>query len=230
MQWIACMAHIKHDQIEYIKGYIDNRFTEYIIAMETSTKVGEHMHFLLLTDDPSLYHKFAQNVFKQKYRLRGRATKGKCRQYGKMKEIENIHRMMMYTVKDKNCIIKVQDKAAVEKAFEESFQKVDNLGRLDKIMEDYIDENKTEHYKAGHKGVYDPDGFAINRYELIKHYTYSYFTIFEKVPSKNMIINAVIRYFGKSQIGWYLSMHGKQFTYQADESTIYFKKNDLNKK
>ncbi len=229
MQWIACMAHIKHDQIEYIKGYIDNRFDEYIIGMETSPKVGEHMHFLLLSEDTSQYHKFAQNVFKQKYKLRGKAVKGKCRQYGKVKKIEDIHRMMMYTVKDKNCIIKVTDKKAIEKALEESFEKVDNLGKLDKIMEEYINAEKTEHYKPDHKGHYEADGFAINRYELIQHYTYSYFTIFERVPSKNMIINAVIRYFGKSQIGWYLSMHGKQFTHQSDEATIYFKK-DLEKK
>ncbi len=222
MQWIACMAHIKHDQIEYVKNYIDNRFTEYIIGMETAPKVGEHMHFLLLTEDTSQYHKFAQNVFKQKYKLRGKAVKGKCRQYGKLKQIEDIHRMMMYTVKDKNCIIKVTDKKAVEKAMEESFEKVDNLGKLDKIMEEYIANEKTEHGKwVGQELV--PDGFAINRYELIKHYTYSYFEIFEKVPSKNMIINAVIRYFGKSQIGWYLSMHGKQFTHQTEEVTIYFK-------
>ncbi len=223
MNWIACMAHIKHDQIEYITGYIDNRFDEYIIAMETSPKVGEHMHFLLLTDDPSLYHKFAQNVFKQKYKLRGKATKGLCRQYGKVKEIENINRMMMYTVKDQNCIIKVTDMKQVEKALEESFQKVDNLGKLDKIMKEYIDENKQEEYKEKN-GSYEPNGFVINRFKLIEHYTYSYFTIFEKVPSKNMIINAVIRYFGKSQVSWYLSLHGKQFTNFSDDSHIYFKK------
>ncbi len=227
MDWIACMAHIKHDQIEYIKEYIDKRFDEYIISMETAIKVGEHMHFLLKTSDLSSYHKFAQNVFKQKYKLRGKATKGQCRQYGKVKEIDSIRKMMAYTVKDGNCIIKVNDKKQVERAIMESFQKVDNLGKLDKIMKDYIDENKTEEYKEKH-GVYEPNGFALNRYEFIKHYTYSYFTIFEKVPSKNMIINAVIRYFGKTEIGWYLSMHGKQFTPFSDQSHIYFKK-DLEK-
>ncbi len=135
--------------------------------------------------------------------------------------------MISYTVKDGNCIIKVDDKKQVERAIMESFQKVDNLGKLDKIMKDYIDENKTEEYKEKH-GVYEPNGFALNRYEFIKHYTYSYFTIFEKVPSKNMIINAVIRYFGKTEIGWYLSMHGKQFTPFSDQGHIYFKK-DLEK-
>ena len=223
MDWIACMAHIKHDQVEYLKGYIDNRFDEYIIAMETSHKVGEHFHFLLKTSDPSLYHKLAQNVFKQKYKLRGRATTGKCRQYGKVKEIEDISKMMSYTVKDGNCIIKVEDKKQVERAVMESFQKVDNLGKLDKIMKEYIDENKKKEYKEKH-GSYEPDGFAIDRYKFIEHYTYSYFTIFEKVPSKNMIINAVVKYFGKSQIGWYLSLHGKQFTPFSDQSLIYFGK------
>lgn len=222
MDWIACMAHIKHDQIEYIKKYIDNRFSEYIIAMEVSSTVGEHMHFLLKPEDQDSYHKLAQNVFKQKYKLRGKATKGKCRQYGKVKEIENIQKMMAYTVKDGNCIIKVEDKKQIETALMESFQKVDNLGKLDKIMKEYIDENKTKEYKEKY-GTYEPDGFALDRYKFIEHYTYSYFTIFEKVPSKNMIINAVIRYFGKSQISWYLSMQGKQFTPFSDQSTIYLK-------
>jgi len=217
------MAHIKHDQIEYIKEYIDNRFTEYIIAMETAPTVGEHMHFLLKAEDQDSYHKLAQNVFKQKYKLRGRARQGLCRQYGKLKKIENIKKMMSYTVKDGNYISKVEDKALVEKAFHESYEKVDNLGKLDKIMKEYIDENKTEEYKQNGKAL-DPDGFAINRYQLIEHYTYAYFTIFEKVPSKNMIINAVIKYFGKSQIRWYLIMHGKQFTNFSGMETIYFKK------
>lgn len=223
MDWIACMAHIKHDQIEYLKGYIDNRFDEYIIAMETSPKVGEHVHFLLKTDDPSLYHKLAQNVFKQKYKLRGRATKGKCRQYGKVKEIEHINKMMSYTVKDGNCIIKVNDKKQVEKAIEESFQKVDNLGKLDKIMKEYIDGNKEKAYKEAKDGFFEPDGYSLDRYKFIEHYTYSYFTIFEKVPSKNMIINAVIKYFGKTEIRWYLSLHGNNFTPFSDQSLIYFK-------
>ncbi len=223
MDWIACMAHIKHDQIEYIKKYIDNRFTEYIIAMEVGSKVGEHMHFLLKPQDEDSYHKLAQNVFKQKYKLRGRAQKGLCRQYGKVKEIENIQRMMAYTVKDGNCIIKVEDKKQVEQAIMESFQKVDNLGKLDKIMKEYIDANKKEEYKQAHAGAYEPDGYVIDRYKFIEHYTYNYFKIFEKVPSKNMIINAVIRYFGKSQISWYLSMHGKQFTPFSDQSLIYLK-------
>ncbi len=222
MNWIACMAHIKHDQIEYITKYIDNRFVEYIISMETAPTVGEHMHFLLKAEDQDSYHKLAQNVFKQKYKLRGRATKGACRQYGKVKNIEDIKKMMSYTVKDGNYIAKVDDMEVVEKAFQESYEKVDNLGKLDKIMKEYIDENKTEEYKEKN-GSYEPNGFAINRYKLIEHYTYSYFTIFEKVPSKNMIINAVVKYFGKSQIGWYLSMHGKQFTNFSDQSSIYFK-------
>ena len=102
MSWIACMAHIEHSNREYIKGYIANRFTDYIIAYETSDKVGEHIHFILWAEQQNDYHKLCQNVFKKKFTLRGRATKGKCRQYGKVKNIEHINKMMAYTVKDKN--------------------------------------------------------------------------------------------------------------------------------
>lgn len=208
MSWIACMAHIKHDQKEILEKYVTNRFTQYIIAYETSPKVGEHIHFLLWAEELEDYHKLAQNIFKRKYNLRGKATKGKCRQYGKVKEIEDIDRMMAYTVKDKNVTYKIDDSNIdqISKAFATSFQKNDNLTRLNNILLQYIDENKAQEYKDDGYGGHDPvaDSFSLCRRQFITKYTTTYFELFEKVPTRNMIINAVVKYDTKKGIQWYL--------------------------
>ncbi len=208
MSWIACMAHIKHDQKETVENYVTLRFTQYIIAYETSLKVGEHIHFLLWAEDEEDYHKFAQNIFKRKYKLRGKAIKNKCRQYGKVKEIEDIDRMMAYTVKDKNVTYKIDEcnKEQIRKAFATSFQKNDNLTRLNNIMLKYIDEEKKQEYKEDGYGCHAPvaNSFSLSRSKFITKYTTTYFELFEKVPTRNMIINATVKYDKKNGIAWYL--------------------------
>lgn len=209
MSWIACMAHIKHTERTYIKGYIDNRFTDYIIAYETSPKVGEHIHFILWAENPQDYHKLCQNVFKQKYNLRGRATKNSCRQYGKVKKIEDIDKMMSYTVKDKNCDYKVGahlTKDDIKAAFDKSYKKEDNLYKLEKIMLEYINEKKSQEFKADDSGCYYPvaNRFSLNRGQFITKYTTVYFELFGKVPTRNMLINAVVKYDRQNGIRWYL--------------------------
>jgi hypothetical protein len=203
------MAHIKHTEREYIRKYIENRFTDYIIAYETSIKVGEHIHFLLWADNPNDYHKFCQNVFKQKYNLRGRATKNLCRQYGKIKQIENIEKMMAYTVKDKNCDYKMGahlTKDDIKAAFDSSYKKEDNLEKLNKIMLEYINEKKSQEFKEDGTGCYDPvpGRFSLNRSQFITKYTTVYFEVFGKVPTRNTVINAVVKYDRVNGVRWYL--------------------------
>lgn len=221
-KWIACMAHIKHSNREYIKGYIDNRFEEYIIAYEKSDKVGEHIHFLLWSENPTDYHKLAQNVFKQKFTLRGKATKGKCRQYGKVKNIENIQKMMSYTVKDENCDIKSGPNLTpeiIEEAFQLSFKKEDNLAKIKKALEEYIENEKSQFYKETCTGDYVPDGFTLDRHGFAKEYTRVYMELFERAPTRNMIINQIIKY-DKDGISWYLETIGLGYCSAAMNKTI----------
>ncbi len=216
-KWIACMAHIKHAERDYIKKYIENRYTDYIIAYENSAKVGEHIHFMLWSEDPKDYSRLVQNVFKNKYRLRGRATKGLCRQYGKVKEIEKLEKMMSYTVKDKNVDYKVGDnltKEDVATAISNSYKREDNLGKLNKIMQEYIDAEKEDNTLVPWDGTKQlgfnkkidphPTNFTLNRSRFVTKYTETYFEIFEKVPTRNMIINAVVKYDKRGGIKWYL--------------------------
>jgi hypothetical protein len=204
MSWIACMAHIKHEHKEYIESYIDNRFTQYIIAYETSPKVGEHIHFILWAEDAEDYHKLATAVFRQKFKLRGKAVSKKCRQYGKVKEIEDINKMMAYTVKDSNVTYKINDenKEQLALAFETSFKKNDKLTQLNNIMLKYIDYEKREQYNH-HDDTPCPGEYDYSRSNFIKEYTKQYYTLFEKVPTRNMLINAVVKY-DKNGIEWYL--------------------------
>ncbi len=216
-KWIACMAHIPHENREYIKKYISNRFTDYIIAYETSSKVGEHIHFLLWSEDTKDYPRLVQNVFKNKFNLRGKATKNKCRQYGKVKNIENLDKMMAYTVKDEhvdyNCCEKLKEEEMI-KAISASYKKEDNLDKLDKIMLKYIDDEKEDDTLQSYDGTKQlgfnkknnphPTNFTLNRNRFIKKYTQTYFEIFKKVPTRNMIINAVVKYDTRGGIDWYL--------------------------
>lgn len=230
-QWIACMAHIPHSEREYIKKYISNRYTEHIIAYEHSEKVGEHIHFLLWSEDKDDYSRLVNNVFKRRYKLRGRATKGACRQYGKVKEIENIRKMMAYTVKDKNVDIMTGphlSKETIAQAFEQSFQKNDNLGKLDKIMRKYIDDEKQKEYSESYDGSIHlafntkikPTKFTLNRYKFVTKYTETYFEIFEKVPTRNMIINAVVKYDTRGGIKWYLDTVGVLTPYNSYDMKV----------
>ncbi len=48
------------------------------------------------------YAKFSKRVFIQKFKLRGRATKGCPRQYGKVKDIQSLDKAAAYSIKDGN--------------------------------------------------------------------------------------------------------------------------------
>ena len=91
------MAHIPHTEKEYIKEQLSS--FKYLFGMETSEY--EHYHFLVEMTDKE-YHSFSKRVFKDKYKLRGRAIKGSPRQYGKEKKINDIQKVARYTCKDKN--------------------------------------------------------------------------------------------------------------------------------
>ena len=195
MSWVACMAHIEHSNKEYVDGYIDNRFTDYIIAYETSEVVGEHIHFLLWAENKNDYHNLCQNVFKKKFTLRGKATKGKCRQYGKVKKIETINRMMAYTVKDENVVYKLGEHLTpddIKKAFDTSFKKEDKLDKYNNLMIKYIDNVKEA----------QRDGHFSNRNDLIEAIIENYWEIYEKLPGRQFQLNQVYKY--EKNTRWYM--------------------------
>lgn len=116
------MAHINHEHIDYVETTLNNYgIGNYIIAMEETTY--QHMHFLVQMTDED-YHKFSKRVFKDKFKLRGRAVKGEPRQYGKIHNIEDIEKAKAYTCKDGNLRTNMTD-AQIQKYVDASFEKED---------------------------------------------------------------------------------------------------------
>ena len=78
----------------------------YIVGLEKSENThqetnGEHFHFCVEMTELD-YNKYRKRCFIDKFGLRGQAKLGQPRQYGKVKQIENIVRMKAYTIKDGN--------------------------------------------------------------------------------------------------------------------------------
>lgn len=94
------MAHINKDNFEYLEEtLLEYDIGHYIIAFEH--KNYDHFHFYCQMTEIH-YHRFAKRVFKDKFKLRGRAKDGLPRQYGKVKSVENHEKMLSYTLKDEN--------------------------------------------------------------------------------------------------------------------------------
>jgi hypothetical protein len=84
------------------------------------------------------YAKFSKRVFIDKFKLKGRATKGCPRQYGKIKDIRDLDRAAAYSIKDGNIRTNMgQDRIAAlaELAYE---KKTDDI--VAKLIE-YVDDN-----------------------------------------------------------------------------------------
>jgi hypothetical protein len=64
------MAHIHEDQFDVLEDIIKSYETKYLISLEVEPY--HHYHFIAYLSDGE-YHKFAKNVFIDKYNLRGRS-------------------------------------------------------------------------------------------------------------------------------------------------------------
>lgn len=96
-EWMAFMGHIAHSEVETIEQELKDY--KYIIGLETVDY--EHLHFYVKMTVKQ-YSAFAQRIFRKKYTLQGRATKGTPRQYGRMHNIKSHEKMARYTCKDQN--------------------------------------------------------------------------------------------------------------------------------
>jgi len=138
-QWTAFYAAIKHEKKdEVLKILLEYDIDKYIIGLEIaksthSESQGQHMHFLVQMY-PKDYTRFSKRVFIDKYGLRGRALEGLPRQYGKVKNIENIQKMMCYTVKDGNLMTNM-DPDTIEELIKQSFKKEDKRTEYEELYE-----------------------------------------------------------------------------------------------
>lgn len=134
------MAHIPHEHIDYIVNDLEEQqeIITYLVGLEKSKTVGEHMHFLCCVNSDSWYHKWSKKVFKDKFKLKGKAYKiggnGYPRQYGKLKEIKDLEKMGSYTVKDGN-IRTNMSKNEIDNFVQKSYKKAESLAMTHEICE-----------------------------------------------------------------------------------------------
>lgn len=112
-----------------VRDMLDYYFDKYVVGFEKS-KVDnvEHIHVLTETD-PGQYHAFIAKA-KKTWKLRGRATKGNRKQYGKVKVIKDFNNMFSYTIKsgdyhykgyDSTYVLQRSEKAYEPKKFKDKF-------------------------------------------------------------------------------------------------------------
>lgn len=131
--FIAFMGHMPLDDYDYIEDTLkEYDIGGYLIGAETSSTGVEHYHFLVeMTMDD--YHLFSERVFRKKYKLRGRASKGQARQYGKLKEIRDFERLKAYTLKEGNTRTNLSDED-LSHAREISFSKTQKIDLREKMI------------------------------------------------------------------------------------------------
>lgn len=134
------MAHLPEKEFDQIQKDLDEYNPQrYIIAFENQPY--EHYHFLIQIDDPEkFYTRYRKKVFIDKYSLRGQAKKDLPRQYGKVKDIENLDKMASYTVKDENFRAYNIEQEEIDNIIDNAFNKSDKIKLLKDKMIEYVEE------------------------------------------------------------------------------------------
>lgn len=145
-EWVAFMGHIPHSEFDYLKSEMEKFDAPYIMSAEAGKY--EHFHFLAKIR-PRQYHNFACKNFVKRYKLKGRAHKGTPRQYGKVKEIKDISKMMTYTMKDKKYVTNMSTEE-IETIIKMKIDDVENTknemnGEIKDKMIKYVNENINEY-------------------------------------------------------------------------------------
>lgn len=148
----AFMGHVPHSFIDYVVETLESYedVIGYLVGLETSPTVGEHMHFIVKTCKSGFYEKFRERVFKRKLALRGKPEKNKPRQYGKIHNIKDYEKLGSYTVKDQNIRTNFpQDEIDhfiknSHKKFELEGYYTQFLEKIDKFVEKHIIQEKAD--------------------------------------------------------------------------------------
>lgn len=134
--WYASILHQHHKEVvQQLKKYKTVGY--WIISLETCNRAhkatyGQHMHFLANMSNKD-FNAF-RDWLKRHYDLQPKATDDQARQFGKVKTIENLARMAMYTVKDGNVITNMPEEQ-LRLLTKQSFKKVDKKDEIRMIYE-----------------------------------------------------------------------------------------------
>lgn len=132
MEHYACVFHLPITEFDNLeKILLEYDVGEYLIGHEVSP--FSHFHLVVQLPCKKQWNAFQKRVI-ERYDLRGKATKGKARQYGALKQIHDIEKLKAYTVKQKN--VKTNMKAEdFKKYIEASYTSANNRGFYEKVLE-----------------------------------------------------------------------------------------------
>lgn len=140
--WVAFMCHLPRTEFDYLEQELEeSNVQRAIISFEVSNKGTEHFHFLVQhqEDDLKFYDNFRKRNFIDKYKLRGQPKKDLPRQYGKVREIEELDKMASYTVKDEDFrVINIQQEE-IDDMIDNAFNKTDKVKLLKEKMIEFVE-------------------------------------------------------------------------------------------
>jgi len=138
--WYASILHTEESKVlKQLKSY--KSVGTYIMSLEVCEKShqatgGQHMHFLVEMDNKDF------NAFrdwqKRHFSLQCKAEDSGARQFGKVKNIENLSRMAIYTVKHENVRTNMSDEL-LRLLVKQSFIKIDKKDEV-KMLYKHLDD------------------------------------------------------------------------------------------
>ena len=142
--WVAFMCHLDRGYFDEIQEILDEYNPHrYIIAYENEPY--EHFHFLVQIEEPAtFYTRFRKRVFIDKYKLRGQAKKELPRQYGKVRDIEDLNKMASYTVKNEDFRVYNIEQEEIDEILDNSFNKSDKIKLLKDKMISHVENALTK--------------------------------------------------------------------------------------
>lgn len=117
-----------------VKKLLNDYFVHYVVGFEeTEDKKVQHIHVVARCDPPQ-YNAFIAFI-KKKYELKGRAVKGKRKQYGKIRDIKDEQQLITYSIKSGHYYSQGYDPDWIKECSKASYEKVSFKTKFKKIVD-----------------------------------------------------------------------------------------------
>ncbi len=146
---IAFMVALSHQEVpvfeQHLRDYIDPS-ASYIIGMEIAKDAhqdtsGHHLHICVDMDELK-YDRFRKSILVNKYRLAGQAKLGRPRQYGRIRKLRDVTKILCYTVKDTNIVYRGYTLEAIQELIDKSYPRPERTDIPTEILKELEDPKK----------------------------------------------------------------------------------------
>jgi hypothetical protein len=140
--WVAFMAHLPREEFDNLEKELEEcNLQRYIISHEVANNGTSHFHFLCQPTEGDLkfYDNFRKRNFIDKYKLRGQPKKDLPRQYGKVRDINELDKMASYTIKDEDFRVMNISQEEIDDMIDNAFNKTDKVRLLKDKMIEYVE-------------------------------------------------------------------------------------------